>query len=331
MGYPTSTLRTLRPELSTFEQLDREMQVRGYVGTRLMPAFPVGVASGTFSVIELKSLLANANADTRRTSTGGYNRGNYSWVERSYQTEEHGWEEPVDEREENMYANFFDLEEIAAYRAWEHLLNTLESRVLALIITATIAAGRTTAAGTAWSTFASATPIDNVFAAQNAVWARTGLWPRTLGCSRRAYRNLRRCAQIIDEVRSEGSGQSSAQKRVNDTILADVLDVDQIIVSDAILNTANIGQNASIASVFPDTSAVVAVTAKTNDFKEPCFGRVFHWGGDGSQLSDDQRLIGVVEDYEDPATRKRLIRARHETDEFVLYGECAQVITGVGP
>jgi hypothetical protein len=112
----------LRPELSTFEELDREMQLRGYVGTRIMPAFQVGVAAGTFSVIALKSLLANADASTKRTSTGGYNRGDYKWEPRAYQTQENGWEEPVDEREAAMYANFYDYEEIAAYRAWEHVL-----------------------------------------------------------------------------------------------------------------------------------------------------------------------------------------------------------------
>ena len=124
MANPVSRLRTLRPELSTFEQIDTEMNARGYVGTRLMPAFPVGVAGGTFSVITLKSLLANANADTKRTSTGGYNRGDYDFEDRSYLTKENGWEEPIDEREMNMYANFFDLETVATGRAWEHVLNS---------------------------------------------------------------------------------------------------------------------------------------------------------------------------------------------------------------
>ena len=329
MPAPTSQLRTLRPELSTFEQLDREMQLRGYIATRLMPAFNVGVASATFSVIALKSLLASASADTKRTSTGGYNRGEYEFDERSYQTKENGWEEPVDDREEAMYGNFFALEEIAAYRAWEHLLNSLEARVLNKVITATVTAGQTTAATALWTDFAASKPIDDVQTAQDQVWLRTGIWPETLAVSRRSYRNLRRSAQIIAEVRSEGAGQSSAQVRVTDAILADVLNVKEIVVSDAIKNTANLGQNVAIASVFPETQAVLLKAAETPDFKEPSFGRVFHWGGDGSQIGDDERTIGVVEDYEDPSTRKTIIRARHETDEFVLYPEVAEVITGV--
>lgn len=328
MPAPTSQLRTLRPELSTFEELNSEMQRRGYVGTRILPAFPVSVASGTFSVIELKSLLAQANADTRRTSNGGYARGDYTFEERAYITKENGWEEPVDQRELAMYRNFFDLEAVAAARAWEHVLNSLERRIIAAAVTATVTASRTTAAGTAWGTFASSTPINNVFAAQEAVWLRTGLWPKTLTMSRRSFRKLRRSAQVIAALEGQGAGVAATQKGISREMLAEVLDVEEIVVADAIRNTALKGQAAVIDSVFPEDQVLVSVSAQSNDFKEPCLGRTFYWGGDGSQIGEEG-LIGVVERYEEPQTRKEIVRVRHETAEFILYGEAAQVITGV--
>jgi hypothetical protein len=328
MAHPTTQPATLRPELSTFEELDREMQLRGYVGTRIMPAFQVGVAAGTFSVIALKSLLANADASTKRTSTGGYNRGDYKWEPRAYQTQENGWEEPVDEREAAMYANFYDYEEIAAYRAWEHVLNSLEARVIAKAITATVTASQTNAASAVWSTLASSKPIDDVGVAQEAIWARTGQWPDTLVVSRRAWRNLRQSAQIVAAIQAQGAGQSAIQSRVTTEMVAECLDLRQIVVADSIKNTANSGQSATLASVFPETQALVCKTATTNDFKEPCLGRIFHWGGDGSRIQGEN-LIGVVERYSEPQTRKDIVRVRHETDEFLLYPEMAQVITGV--
>jgi len=329
MANPTSQLRTLRPELSSFEELNGEMQQRGYVGTRILPAFPVGTSSGTFGVIKLKSLLASANADTKRTSTGGYNRGDYEFEDRAFITKENGWEEPIDQRELNMYASFFDLEAVASQRAWEHVLNSLERRIIAATVGATVTAGYTTgASGAAWTNFSSSNPITDVFAAQEAIWSRTGLWARTMTVSRRSFRNLRRNAAIIAALQGQGAGVAATQKGISIDMLCEVLDLDEIVVADSIKNTANIGQAVAIESVFPETQALVSVAAKTNDFKEPCLGRTFHWGGDGSQMGDGN-LIGVVERYEEPQTRKDILRVRHETAEFILYGEAAQVITGI--
>ncbi len=329
MPSPKSELTNLRPELATFMQLDTEMSRRGYVGTRLLPAFPVMKASGDFGVIKLASLLASKDADTKRTSKGGYNRGDYEFEERSFKTKEHGWEEPVDEREEALYEDYFDLEEIATVRAWEHVLAGLEERILNKVLADTVTAGYTAASGGVWTTPATATPIDDVFAAQEAVWARTGMWPRTVAMSRRNFRALRRTKQVKDEVASNGAGSSQAQKNITVEMLKEVLDVDEIIIGDAVKNTLNQAQSATIASSFPDDQIVVTRTATSNDFKEPCLGRLFHWGGDGSRIDGAGSMPGVVEDYEEPQTRKNIIRVRNETDEFILYGEMAQVVTGV--
>lgn len=328
MASPSSALRTLRPDLSTFEELSLEMQKRGYVGTRILPAFPVNSAGGTFGVIKLASLLAAANIDTKRTSNGGYNRGNYEFEDRVFATKENGWEEPVDERERNMYANFFDMESIASNRAWEHVLNNLERRIIAATVGATVTAGYTTAATALWTNPATGVPITDINAAQEAVWARTGMWPRTVTMSRRAFRAARLTTQIKDAIRSEGAGESTLQTRVTRQLMAQALDVDEVIVADSVRNTANAGQAVVLDSVFPEQQVLVSVAATSNDFKEPCLGRLFHWAGDGSQIGEDG-MIGVAETYEEPQTRKTIVRVRHETAEFILYGQMAQVITGV--
>ena len=328
MAHPISALTTLRPDLASFTQLDLEMQQRGYVGTRILPSFPVSTSGGVFSVIKLASLLAAANADTKRTSTGGYNQGNWEWEVRNYATAENGWEEPIDEREANMYANYLNLEEVAAARAWEHVLNSLERRIIAATVGATVTAGRTSAATAVWTNKASATPIDDVITAQDAVWLRTGMWPRTVTMSRRAFRACRLTNQVVASLNSAGAGRASNQANITKEVLAELFDVDQVIVADSIRNTANAGQAAVLDSVFPETQCLVSISAKTNDFKEPCLGRTFNWGGDGSQIQGEG-MIGVAETYEMPSTRKKMLRVRHETAEFILYPEAAQVITGV--
>lgn len=328
MPQATSSDARQRPDLATFAQLDLEMQRRGYIATSIMPALGVMVSSGKYRRISLKSLLANANADAKRTSKGGYNEGDFEYDSVSFQTEEYGWKSRVDEREANIYGENGMLEEIAALRAWEVLLNKLEGRVLAKAVDATVTASQTNAAAAVWTNLASATPIDDIETACNAVYARTGMWPNTVAMSRKRFRNARRSEQVLDALHAAGAGEQALQGSVTAAKLAEVFDVERVLVSNAIKNTANIGAAASIASIFPDDKIWVGVTSNSPDLQSPCFGRILHWGGDGSEIGDDERLIGVVEEYRNEDNRSDYIRVRHETEEHTVYSEMAQVITG---
>ncbi|MEM9588617.1 MAG: major capsid protein [Planctomycetota bacterium] len=325
---------TLRPDLATFAELDMEMQRRGYVGTRILPGFEVGKPEGKFGVIELKDLLANKDADTKRTSTGSYNESDYELKERSYQTEEHGWKERIDDRERQMYSDYFegssyDAEQVAANRSWEHVLHNLDKRVIKATIT-DLPAGQKAAASAVWSNAATADPIADIETACEEVWKRTGMWPDTVTMSVLAYRKLRHVQKVLERINSNGAGDRTMPRDVNLAKLAELFDVRQVVVAGAVGNTANRPKKAVLDTVFPKGSVLVSKAAQTNDFKEPCLGRTFHWGGDGSEIQgEDGRLIGVVEEYRNEDRRSDYVRVRHETDEFILYQEMGQVITGV--
>ena len=51
-----------------------------------------------------------------RQSGGSYGRGDYEFEDVYYATKEQGWEEPVDDRDAKMYADYFDAELVAASR-----------------------------------------------------------------------------------------------------------------------------------------------------------------------------------------------------------------------
>lgn len=317
----------LRPDLATFEELDLEMQMRGYIATRLFVPINVGVQSGTYGRIKLDSLLAAAGADTRRTSTSGYNRGDYDFEDASFTTREDGWEEPIDDREAKIFESFFDVEQVTTLRAWEHLCSSLEARVLKVAITDTEAAGRATAAQAVWTDPVNAEPIKDVEDASQAVYDRTGLWPDTLTLSRKTYRALRNTDEITSRMNSQGAGERSLPRDVTLAKLAEIFDLRQVLVSDAIKNIAKLPKVASVASIFPNDKALVSKVATTADMKEPCQGRIIHWGGDGSQI-DGEGKIGVVETYRDESKRSDIIRVRQETEEHDVYPEMAEVITG---
>ena len=63
--------------------------------------------------------------------------------------------------------------------------------------------------------------------------------------------------------------------------------------------------------------------AETNDIKEPCLGRIFHWAEDGSEIG------GMVETYREESSRADIVRVRHDVQEQVLYTQMGHLLTSV--
>lgn len=324
MPQPTSSLATLRPELAgSLEEFDLAMDRNGFIGLRVLPVMEVQKASGIFGKIPIEQLLQHP--ETSRAPGSAYNRGHWKFTTDSYACQEHGWEEPVDDREAELYADFFSAEVVSAQRARDIVLRAHEKRVADLIFNTTTWTGSalTTAVGTAWSNHNDSTPIDDVEAAILKVRSGTGLWPNALIIDRLVFRHLRQCAQIIDRIASQGAGSPTKATDINERMLAQVFDLEQIIVAGSIQNTANKGQDASISSLWNSTYASVARIVGGQDIREPGLGRTFHWGEDGSTIG------GTMESYRDETVRGDVIRDRHDTDEKVLYTGCAHLLTGV--
>lgn len=306
------------------------MNRRGYIGLAIMPILSARVPTGNYRKILLKSLLAAAGTDTNRQANGGYNEANYEFTDASFITKEYGWEQRTDDSEFAFYGEDEMLGEMmATNRCWEVLLNHMEARIIAAVVSAAVTASQTNAGTATWATKATATPIDDVFAACEAVRARTGIYPNTVAMSRTAFRRCRRTNQVKDEITASGAGSEANQTKVTAAKLAELFDVERVVVSNAVKNLANVGQNASLASVFPDNQIWVGVTASPEgDIQTPSAGRLIHWGGDGSENMGDGR-VGVVETYRDEKRRGDMVRVRNNTSEHVQYLECAQVVTGV--
>jgi hypothetical protein len=324
MPHPSSALTTLRPELAgSLEEFDTAMDRNGFIGLRVLPVLEVAKASGQFGKIPIEQLLQSP--ETRRAPGSGYQRGKFTFTTDSYACEEHGWEEPVDDREAKLYNEYIDAEMIATERARDVVLRAHEKRVADLIFNTSTWAGAalTTSVGTAWSSHDDATPVDNVEAAILKVYQNTGLWPNALIINRLVYRHLRQCAQVIDRIAGQGAGNPTKAADITPAMLAQVFDLQEIIVAGSSRNTKNPGQDAVLEPIWSSSYAMVARIIRSRDIKEPGLGRTFHWSEDGSQIG------GTIETYREEQSRSTIIRDRHDTDEKVLYTQCGHLLTGV--
>ena len=210
MPSPTSSLSTQRPDLATFLEFDLESEKAGYVATQVFPVVDVQSQAGNFGIIPIEQLLQQRS--TKRAPGSGYARGNWTFTKSTYATEEHGAEEPVDDREAKMYAEYFQAEQISTLRAFSAVLRNAEQRVADAVFGATWSGGGatlTTGITNEWDDIANAVPLTDVEAAVQKIYTNSGLWANALVINRKVFRNLRRCAQVIDAIEATAAGQAA--------------------------------------------------------------------------------------------------------------------------
>lgn len=324
MPSPSSSLATLRPDLAeSFVEFDLAMDQQGFIANRVFPVVDVASQSGTFGKIPVEQLLETR--DTKRSPGSGYARGDFTFTTATYACEEHGAEEPIDDRESKMYAEYFDAELIASARAYSAVLRNAELRIANAVFNATTwnGADLTTVIGDEWDDLDDAVPLTDVEAAIAKVYDGSGLWPNALIINRKVFRNLRNCDQIIDRINSAGAGNPSKASDVTEAMLAAVFDLEHIIVAGSSRNSATEGQSATPIQIWSDEYAMVCKIATSADFRDPCVGRTFHWSDDGSQIG------GSVETYRDEQVRSDIVRVRHDVDEVVLYPQAGHLLSNV--
>lgn len=324
MPSPSTSLATLRPDLAdSFMEFDLAADQLGYIGTRVFPVIEVASQAGDFGKIPLEQLLQNS--DTKRAPGSGYSRGTFTFEKATFSCQENGHEEVVDDREAKMYAEYFDAEVISTARAYNAVLRNAEQRVADAVFNTAVWTGSslTTAVTNEWDDATNATPIGDVEAAAQKVYDNSGLWPNALVVTEKVFRNLRLADQIRDRISSSGAGDSELAGRIVEQQIAQAFGLNYIIVAGGSKNTAAEGQTASVAPVWSGEYAMVCKVATSADPKEPCIGRTFHWGEDGSSPG------GIVETYRDESRRGEVVRVRHDVDEIVLYPEAGHLLSNI--
>ncbi len=323
MPAPTSALTTLRPDLASFLEYDLESDRLGYVASKVFPVVEVASQAGVFGVIPVEQLLQQRT--TARAPGSGYSRGNFTFTTSSFACEEHGAEEPVDDRQAKMYREYFDAEQVATLRAFSAVLRNAERRVADAVFNATTwnGAALTTGITHEWDDATNCVPITDVNAARNKVYDGSGLWANALIINKKVFHNLRRSSQVIDAIESAGAGDASKQSDITADLLARVFDLDYVIVAGASRNSAAEGAAATPTQIWSDEYAMVCRIATSADMAEPCIGRMFHWSEDGSSPG------GTVESYRDEIVRANIIRVRHDVDEVVLYPQAGHLLSNI--
>lgn len=316
MPRPTSSTTVNRPDLQAVV-FEFEDNISGFIGGLILPDFPVLRQSGEYPIIPIEALL-EAPDDISRRPRGKYKRGDFEFELDNYSCVENAWEEPVDDVEVKLYSRYFDVEMIAAMRARAIVQRVREKRIAAMLFNtdnfdeATITHE--------WDDATNAVPITDVQTGRRAIHDACGREPDTLIIAYSTFHNLSLCDQIIDRIKYTDPRVQRGQLTTDH--LAQVLEVDRVLVGDGMKNTADKGQAASLSHIWSNEYAMLAVTSASMDITRPSIGRTFRW-------SDDTPESQVVESYREDQTRGDIIRVREHTDEEFILPACAYLMENI--
>lgn len=300
-----------------------ERNRQGLIAYQVLPIIQVGLAAGNFGRIPASQLGKLDNVE--RTKTGGYNRINFNFKQDAYMTREYGLEGVVDRNNAAMYANYFDAEVAIAKITLNKVLLAAERRVARKVFNPTKFAGAslTTAVSKNWSD-PTADIIGDVRAGAAMVRANMGRYGNTLIINRKVFRWMQDNEGIIDRITASGAGSAAKPSDITTTMLAQVFDIDRVIVADSSYDTTLEGKDAVFGDIWSAAYAMICVLAMPGDgIEAPSLGRTFHWAADGS------RPGGTVESYGEEAVRGDIIRVRHQTSERIIYTQCGHLLTNI--
>jgi len=328
MAVPSTAIT--RVELAaTFSEFDLAMNRRNFIGPRALRPRSVGVQAADVGKIPLEALLQTH--DTNRAPGAGYRRGDFEMSKFSYATDEYGWEEALDDRTLRVFADLLDAEAVHAQRAMDFVMRNFEIAVAAALydVNTWTGAALTTAITNEWDEnhVSDAIPIQDVEGAKQKVRDGSGLEPNALICNRKQFFGLRACDQITGLIKYHGGDDP---KRITPQMVAQILDLDFVLVAGGIKNTGVEGAAASLSGIWSDEYAMVAKVAITDDPQEPCVGRTFMWSEDGPGApGSDESIAVMVEEYREENRRGSVLRARSDYDIVVMYPEAAHLLSNV--
>lgn len=328
VGPVQSSGTTLRPEISVLlEPWDMQAAQRGFIAQDACPFYDVPEAVGIYPKFEISDVLREW--DTRRAAGSGYERISRSHTSDTFQTEEHGLEEELDEREVNVNARLYDAEARGARLLRDALMRAHEKAVADFY--SSTSWGGSGASSVKWDVKANDIFVDNAEGVQN-VEDQCGMPANTIILTSRILNKIRDNEKVIDRIkysglddpkRGENDIYSDGNNGVTPRLLAQAFGVDRILVAGSKRNTANIAQTASLADLWDSDNIYYAYMPDGDPFENsaPCV--TLHWDGDGSSHE------GMFETYFEDNIRSTILRCRHDKVIKLLNPDCVYKFTGV--
>lgn len=330
---------TPRPDLLISISEDSPQLGDSFIARKIFPVFKTQVSTAPLP----KKMRRRRVESLTRPRYGGFARAQLTVTDGgTFNCVEDGNEEVYDAKDVEVFGGEDQAQMHVGQGALELYALAQEFALSSVLMsTGTFGSGYNTAGAAAWDN-ASGKPLDDVAKAAHKISLRTGIRKSRLSVAMGGgtYLALTLNAQIQSQVRAI-LGQTNDQGIVYDVpaeTMARVLGVRQVLIGDASYDTADEGQTAVMANVWPDAYCLVfyAPTPGEPDIFSPALGRTFVWeqdeasGGLGGVAQLPSAIEGMVlEHYQDGTRNTDVMRARDWSHRMLLNKESAHLITGL--
>lgn len=128
-----------------------------------------------------------------------------------------------------------------------------------------------------WSA-ANSSPLGNIEDAKLEVQQKSGFIPNTLVIGYTVWSVLKRHPEIIDLIKYDGQSGTGTRQQLTEDAVAQVLGLENVYVSRAVVNTAKEGKAAAYSSVV-GKGALLTYTTGSPALDSPTAGYTFLWDG----------------------------------------------------
>ena len=144
----------------------------------------------------------------------------------------------------------------------------------------------TTGSVTAWNS----NPIKDIDGWKNDILGLTGYQPNKIVFTNDVYTIVKNHPAIIDRVKYGGiAGNGGYNGTINEDLLAQLFGLDEVLVERAVVNTANMGQTASLA-LMATNKALLIYAAPAPSIVMPSGGYTFAWTGYLGATAEGSRI-----------------------------------------
>lgn len=282
-----------------------------YIAGLILPRVGVAKEAATLSVVKRKNLTIS---ETKHANGATFNRIDLYMDDLAYACVDHGLEAQITKRDREKYRDDFDCEVEKTEALKIKMMLAREKRVKDLIF------NTTTWTGSALYTDNSSAPWDaagtglikQVQTAREKVRFNCGVPADSLIISESSLINMMNNTQILGKF----PGATVITEAMLRAQMAAILGIQNLIVGQAVYNSADEGQTFSGAEIWPDDYAMVAVLGdETLPLTEPQLGRTMVWE---NYVPADGEYLEYIEMYEEPQTKSDIIRAEQYLDEKVF-------------
>lgn len=277
------------------------------IADAVLPILPVAKEAATMSVTKRKNLTI---PETKHANGATYNRIELYMDDMAYACWDHGLEGQITDRDREKYASDFDAEVEKTQAIKTKMRLAREKRVKDLVF------NTTTWTGTALYTDYSAAPWDaagskvikQLQTVREKVRLNCGVPADTLIISESSVINLMNNTEILAKF----PGATAVTEAMLRGAMAAILGIQNLIVGQAVYNSADEGQDFTGAEIWPDDYALVAVLGTEGlPMTEPQLGRTILWE---NYTSD----IEYVEMYRENQTKSDIVNVEQSIDEKIF-------------